>query len=435
MRYRTIANRVLAAVLLCFVMAVVARYVYGTTFWTNLFFHVLQAALVGGLADWFAVTALFEKPLGIPWHTALIPRNRERMIDAIATTVEKDLLSVSLIKKRLENFRVTSYLIKWLDSDEGKQQFSTLFSRLTTYVISRLDKAQLADYIVSVCKEQAIRSNSTQQIKDFGRWALSKHKEDQVINFILDELIKEVAKESTGKAFYDYLNAQQQQAVRHPGVQLAIWLGEYTDSLNLEDLVKALQQDAAALLLRMKASDHPGRRWVRRRLFIYIRNLESDATVASSLQEWKEQLVNRLPINDLITQLLEVALDPKHLMGGKGIYHSPLLVWGLSQAQTYWNVFKQNQNMQDWVDDHARQALLKIIETEYSFVGKVVRDALSTFSDVDLSRFVEEKVGDDLAWIRINGSVVGAVVGLFLFLFLHFLYDPYAVPLIRAWLQ
>jgi len=91
--------------------------------------------------------------------------------------------------------------------------------------------------------------------------------------------------------------------------------------------------------------------------------------------------------------------------------------------------------MQDWLDKRLQQALVNIIEGEHSFFGVVARDALSTYSEQDISRFIEEKVGDDLAWIRINGSVVGAVVGLVLFLFLHFIYDPYVVPVIRGWIQ
>ena len=98
MRGRRRANYVLAISFVAFIGATGLRYVYGDVFLAELLWHATQAALIGGLADWFAVTALFEKPLGIPWHTALIPRNRVKMIDALARTVETDFLGPAMLK-------------------------------------------------------------------------------------------------------------------------------------------------------------------------------------------------------------------------------------------------------------------------------------------------------------------------------------------------
>ena len=65
--------------------------------------------------------------------------------------------------------------------------------------------------------------------------------------------------------------------------------------------------------------------------------------------------------------------------------------------------------------------------------GRLVRETLETYSDEDLNRFVEEKAGNDLQWIRINGSMIGGIVGFFLFLLLNFVYDPYLLPVLTYW--
>src|SRR5919205_2901935 len=76
------------------------------SFWGNILQGGFEAGLVGGLADWFAVTALFRHPLGIPIpHTALLPKNREKITKALVSTVENELLSKETIIARLQQIR------------------------------------------------------------------------------------------------------------------------------------------------------------------------------------------------------------------------------------------------------------------------------------------------------------------------------------------
>lgn len=435
MRYRIVANRVLLFVLFSFGIAAVLKYRYGDVFWIDLLFHVTEASLVGGLADWFAVTALFEKPLGIPWHTALIPRNREKTIEAIVNMIEQELLSTEMVRSKLAHIRITKHLIEWVETDRGKQVFTNLVVNYMEHILDHLDKRELAAYLTTLCKEYLNHTSLNRQVRSLGRWALVEGKDEQLLTILFAELVELVNKDKGSETILQYLKSYQRQVTKNPAGKLAVWFGEHTDSLNLEELAKALQQDVSAALIRLQSPRHPIRRWARKRMFHFLERLEQDQLLAQSLEEWKQQVILRLPLDQFIGPLVEAVLASEQLSGKKGLYHSPLLVWGLSQAKTYWNIFKNDEKMQDWLDQRLQQALIKIIEREHSFIGTVARDALSTYSEQAISRFIEEKVGDDLAWIRINGSVVGAVVGLGLFLFLHFFYDPYVVPIIRGWIQ
>lgn len=93
------ANLVLLLVFAAFLALVVLEFYLVRSPWLAFLRFGLEGALVGGLADWFAVTALFGKPLGIGWHTALIPRNREKFILALRNLVENELLSMTTCKK------------------------------------------------------------------------------------------------------------------------------------------------------------------------------------------------------------------------------------------------------------------------------------------------------------------------------------------------
>ena len=97
------------------------------------------AALVGGLADWFAISALFRRPLGIPFRTAVIPRNRERISQAIIDMVEKELLTRENIKATLYSYDVAALILNYLVNYGGKQHIIDLLTRISGDVLPKLN--------------------------------------------------------------------------------------------------------------------------------------------------------------------------------------------------------------------------------------------------------------------------------------------------------
>ena len=91
----------LTAVLYCF--AFVGQFFFGYESWYQPLYWAVQSALIGSVADWFAVTALFRKPLGFPYHTALIPRNKDRLINGVIKLVETKMLTKERCKVLLKN--------------------------------------------------------------------------------------------------------------------------------------------------------------------------------------------------------------------------------------------------------------------------------------------------------------------------------------------
>jgi len=141
---------------------------------------------------------------------------------------------------------------------------------------------------------------------------------------------------------------------------------------------------------------------------------------------WQQGLVDRLNLEGALTTLIELALESATPAGAAA--------WVGQQTEKLWDTFRADTNLQDWVEERLKVAMGEFIDIEHNLVATVVTEALQRLSDQDLNRFVEDKAGEDLAWIRINGSVVGGLVGLLLFLLLHYVYDPYIMPALRAWL-
>ena len=104
MTYRQRANLILGLSFVAFIAIFLWWYTHDVSVWEELLFFVIQSALIGSIADWFAVTALFEKPLGFPYHTELLYRHRDRIIDGIARLISEKLLQPDMWKDKLYQF-------------------------------------------------------------------------------------------------------------------------------------------------------------------------------------------------------------------------------------------------------------------------------------------------------------------------------------------
>ena len=156
MNYHKKANIILTAVFLFFMGAAVLEHFNPDNFEIRLMFFVSEAALVGGLADWFAVTAIFKKPLGWGYHTALIPRNREKVIEAVASVVQTELLNMTLIRKKIEGIPFIEGLLLSVEKLGGSVYLTDMILAYLRRYAEKQEPAQLAEklavYIRSTAK-------------------------------------------------------------------------------------------------------------------------------------------------------------------------------------------------------------------------------------------------------------------------------------------
>jgi len=424
MRFKEMANTMLAAVCGLFLLAVFIKHSYRGSLAAEMFYITTEAALIGGIADWFAVTALFKRPLGFPWHTELIPRNRERLIEALAGIVEEELLSSETIRRRIAGVSFVDWFIHWVDNHGGKQFFADLLSRHSADIWDNNKRDALALYLEDVLKKNAKGLELAPQLGNFVNKALKRGKDEQLITMLLDELIVMLQKPAVRQSVYGYLDNLTRQKARSLLEKAIFWLGEQTDSINLQDAADALCDELVALLNDLKDTDHLVRIWLRGRLAEIAANLDNNAVWVDAIENWKIQLIEKIELKDVLAVLV------KETASGS---YAPAMEWLSRQMDLYWSVFKQDKQAHVWFEARVKYAVYRLIKKEHPLIGRVVKSVLSRFSDADLSRFVEDKAGDDLQWIRINGSIIGGLVGLMMFLFLHFVYSPFIVPVIRSW--
>ena len=153
--------------------------------------------------------------------------------------------------------------------------------------------------------------------------------------------------------------------------------------------------------------------------------LEAIPDQAQRLEAWKEELFQAVPVQEVLLQLLRLLRSPvgpkaelEALLGEPGrdiSLRTPLVSWVLTQLMGYWVYFKKNQSLRLLLEGSCKEALSHLLAGHRHLIGEVAVHALDRLSAERLNRLVEEKVGEDLAWIRINGSLVGGIIGFCLF--------------------
>ncbi|MDD4600984.1 MAG: DUF445 domain-containing protein [Negativicutes bacterium] len=431
MKNRKIANATLTAVALLFGVVLIIRYTYYDSLLLKALYIVLEAALIGGIADWFAVTALFEKPLGFPWHTAIIPRNRTKIINALTKTVENELLSKESIKERLADIHMVRMFVVWVEESNGKKTLAEMSTSYIRKIIFSLDARQVAQTLEQLLRQKWQEVYLSALLGRLVKLFLDKKGDEKLIDLLLNEMIRTVETEKTREMIHRFLERYSHEAADSWWKRLLKNVLEAVDAVNLADAAAVLQTNILNELRSIKEIEHPLRQLIHTRLSNLVYRMDHDPGLAETIKEWQVGLAGRINLEDILTELIELALQWERKSISEAS-HSQVEEWLFDQVSKYWEVFKNDHDLQDWLEKYVKEAIHEVIESEHHLVGTITSNALGILTDEKLSEFIDDKAGEDLQWIRINGSVVGGFVGLILFLFLHFVYDPYVVPLVRG---
>ncbi|WP_378951753.1 DUF445 family protein [Pelosinus sp. sgz500959] len=428
MNSKNIANKVLLVVCFLFLLSIGLKYFYKGKLIVEMFYAVMEAALVGGVADWFAITAIFKKPLGFPWHTALIPRHRERMIGAIRSFIDQDLLNVESIKKRVDHTCFVTLVIGFIENKRSQFLLRSWLEKSYQEVIANLDFQEIVGYLDIFVRKEIRNINTISQLKSLVRWLLNERKVQVFTTYIVIEVINQLEKIEIKEKICKHIEELAQGTNRSSLERVFIWLGEQTNSVNISDAVETFYGEIVTMLQEIKNPEHILHTWIDEKLTNLVEQPEMNIAWFEQIESWKVTLANDVKLNEVAMQMVDdfsATKDPK--------LYTQLIDWVCSQIHEYWEFFKGNNEIQEWLEVRIKQATYQFIEKEHYIIGEMVQRVLSEFTDDKLNDFVEDKAGDDFQWIRINGSVVGGIVGLVVFLFLHYFYNDYIVPMIQGW--
>lgn len=392
--------RIVATGLLCFM---VALFVAGNYMETRYEGHwgflraFAEAGMVGGLADWFAVTALFRHPLGIPIpHTAIIPNNKERLGRTLASFLRTNFLTTKVVARRVQRMDVAGAMGRFLSTPaggEGRMRMGA--SRLMGDIIAALDDERLGGVAKGAIRQQLDKLDIAPLL---GQLLTAMIKERRHVP-VLDGIIKWSSK--TLEANEHLIRAMVEERAN----TIMRWTG-------LDDrLADAIVNGLTKLLHDMAADpDHPLREKGEEGLASLAHDLRHDKELQAKVAHWKGQLLQNPAmskwINSLWDQgrdgLLRAARNPDAALAGS--FGDALIKLG--------GTLQEDARLKHQINRFARRAIVGTTENYGDNIVALVSETIARWDASTITDRVENAVGSDLQFIRINGTLVGGMAGI-----------------------
>ena len=366
-----------------------------------------EAGLVGGLADWFAVTALFRHPLGIPIpHTALLPNNRKRMTHALVSMLKNDWLSKESIQDKVKNIPFTEKLIPVIVKETQNDTFRKVLIKLIKQMICYIDIEKITPFVAKKIKgslsnidmSKLLHAVSSQLVnEEFDKKAL-----DHVLKKAEDWLRQKETGHRLGTVSMDVLSKIELEGM----LQFAV--KSIQSLLNEEKLGNIIQNLLLSVVNNLKNEKEPNRE----ALILYIRKeiqgINDNRELLQGVEKWKEQLLTKWEPEATITgglqQIQQEALEfveGEHFMDA---YLTPIIQRVLD------NMKENSTSIDQWI----QKQITALIENNHTQIGNLVQENLDKLDNETLIDMMENGVGKDLQWIRVNGAVCGFIIGIIL---------------------
>ncbi|MCW2276994.1 DUF445 domain-containing protein [Heliophilum fasciatum] len=372
---------------------------FAGTFAGGLLSSGFGAAVVGGCADWFAVTALFGKPLGIPYGTQILVRNRQEIVDTMITMVEKDLLTKDYLQRRLAAYDVGV----WFE----QEVLASILPRLVEGAAPDFLGKTLEPLVRTIVEDLPLSPFLADQLT----WALEQGYDERLFDLALDEA-ELLVMHSAIRQELARLVAQTKKRYEATLTRRRLF-NDLILRMDPDDLAAQLQRAARNYLATLRDGDHHWRKKARAYVRDWVLRLRNDPALQAQVEAWKKAQLGQIAWEALLQDLLKQVQSPD---GQVPLAKSPWFRRTVRRVVRLVAALKEQSASPDKLDQLLKRIGEQWIDDKHSAIGELIRENINRFSDEALVELVQSKAGNDLQMIRINGSVVGGLVGMLIFL-------------------
>jgi uncharacterized membrane-anchored protein YjiN (DUF445 family) len=369
-----------------------------------------EAGMVGGLADWFAVTALFRHPLGIPIpHTALLPKNRSKLTDALVSTVENNLLNKESIAAKIKDIQLAEMLLngaeRALASPKAAEAIDTLAKRL----VSHLPLDSIAPVITWEIRRQITSLDAGALLESLAKQTLEHGYDQKVLDYALEQTESWLVKPESVMT----LGTMGMQAIS--GLQLSglmqFAVNAFLGYLNEERMGEMIRQFLLSRVYELQMEHHPRRDALLTGLQGQIEKLASDDAVHTRLNDWKNEQAASWKGEEMVLGKLEELRSRLLACMEDGTYVQTHI---LPLCARLFEDLRKDKELLDQMNEQIILAITGLVEKNHSRIGDLVRENVDKMDNATLITLMEDKLGQDLQWIRINGALTGFLIGIVL---------------------
>ena len=357
-----------------------------------------EAAMVGGLADWFAVTALFRRPLGLPIpHTAIIPENKDRIADTMAGFLRENFLTAQVVARRMGAMNlagaVGSYLADPAASRDSRVRVGA--GELMVEVLESLDPDRLGTQVRAGLAAQLERLEIAPLLGSMLDAMIEKgrHKE------LIDKMIRwaGLVLEDNEQMVRDMVHNRANVVLRFTGL----------DERLANSVIDGLYKLLAEVLID---PEHPLRNKIEEGLQDFARDLREDPEMQARVERVKIELLNNPAVGDWWQSVWErlrarlIASIRDSSGSGSGYLAETIAELG--------SALRDDLRLQRQINRFARRTAVGVSTRYGDQIVQLVSETVRRWDATTLTSRVESAVGRDLQFIRINGTLVGGLVGL-----------------------
>jgi uncharacterized membrane-anchored protein YjiN (DUF445 family) len=394
-RMRTVATLLLVLMAAIFIATSVAKVDWP---WLPYLRAFAEAGMVGACADWFAVVALFRRPLGLPIpHTGIIPNNKDRIGGALSRFMTNNFLTATTLNERLSHVDLVGAIAQWLDDPANAKRFGNYLALLLPRILQELPGPQLADTMGKLTRQALAEVPAARTASKLLEIVWAQGEAQALIARAVEYCESYLA---DNKDFFSARIAEQSSR----------WIPKWVDKMIADKVMNGVLSS----LTGMRDPKHPWRAELRAGVEKLIAQLESDPQMYAQGEAFKAQLLsNPLFIEQAKTLWTEIESG---------------LQWGIpAHADAIARTFELAlRSIGRWLlDDPDRQtqlnrrirAVARHLLLAYRFeIGGYIERVVRNWDSTTLVERLELQVGKDLQFIRINGTLVGGLVGLVIFI-------------------
>jgi uncharacterized membrane-anchored protein YjiN (DUF445 family) len=362
-----------------------------------------EAAMVGALADWFAVVALFRRPLNLPIpHTAIVPRNKDRIARGLSEFIQQNFLSSSALVQRIAEFRPAQTLCGWLLKPANADTVATYAARFVAYALGAVDDERVRRFL---------HQNITGLLRSADLAAAAA------------ELLEVLTQDKRHHALLDAaLNALDELLAREETRQfIAVEVGKSAPLLKrISDWLKLQLDERAALKIAELAiakvhevredRGHELRRQFDESVARFIEKLKADPGVRDKVEKLRDELLDSPALAGYIGGLWEQFRDwlGADLRSPRSATHARIA----TMVRAFGARLEADREIREWIDEQILTAIPPLVEEHRAKIGRFVEDQINGWQEKKLVEELERHIGPDLQYIRINGTLVGGLAGL-----------------------
>jgi uncharacterized membrane-anchored protein YjiN (DUF445 family) len=371
---------------------------HGGPDWIGYVGAAAEAGMVGALADWFAVTALFRHPLGlkIP-HTAIIKRKKDQLGEGLGAFVRENFLSPAVVETKLRDAEVAGRLGKWLSEPSHAERVATEAGTVLRVVVELLNDDDIQQVIDRTIVRRLAEPQWGPPVGRVLAQLIAENRQEALIQLLCD------------RAFEWALNAGDtiERVVTRDSPS---WSPRFVDQLVGDRIHRELMDFTDKV---RRNPNHELRQSANRFLFEFANDLQNDQATIARAEAVKEQLMER----DEVTRAAETAWKTLKRLVLEGVDdpNSTLRTRVTDSVVSIGESLRDDAELRDKVDNWIVRGAQHLVAQYGAEITTIITDTIERWDADEASRRIELHVGRDLQFIRINGTVVGALAGLIIY--------------------